>query len=344
MASARRAADSRSRAPCAPERSNSDERLEEKVSSQVRRQMDLARRNLRRKRPSLQELVYIVLNFILIICSKESVKALTFIIRHVLQCLRLCKNRNVENLPHLLNGVGLYPPTVPTAVGSTQTEDKQMANQYTQATSTTATTECQTDFDSNLFTQNSEIMETDIDICKVCYNERIICLTTACAHAFCGKCILRQYELTGVRNCPECRTEVARLIPLPGHSWSEIQQLPFNRIVEYYDTEIQQIDNEILEIDTTESIVENEDELPDLEPTTVRGRRPNNFDVRVFQSDINSYEGELMLDYRYISRYYLIDELDIFRCILCGRIVSHHMIILIEHLDRWHRNTVTLND
>ena len=184
----------------------------------------------------------------------------------------------------------------------------------------------------------------DIDVCKVCFSEPIVCLTTACAHAFCGKCIFRQHELTGVRNCPECRTKITRLIPLPGHSWSEIQQLPFPPIVEYYDSEIPQPDYEILEVETTESIIETEDDLPDLEPTTVRGRRPNNFDIRVFQSDIYSYEGELMLDYRYIYRCYLIDDLNLFRCTLCGHIVSHHMVILMEHLDRWHRNIVTIHD
>ena len=329
----------RSRAPCAPARkdaesSTSDERLEEKVAAQVRYQLDLAKRNLRRGRPSLREIIYIVLNFILIVCSRESVKALKFTVYYVLQCLYMSRHRNVKDLPHLCNDIGLFPPSVSAITVSTQTEAQQNEHRYAQATPTTASSESQTNSNeyNEMHIQTDDSMD-NVDKCPVCMERPIICLAY-CGHAFCGQCIHTQYSLTADHRCPECRESIGTLIPLPGIMRSEIQQLPmqFEECLNIVPDPSNNTDS-----DDHENDMEFE-ELPDIWPRntpTENDLRVN--DLRVFPADIYSYEGEVPIDFRLIRRYFRVLDPMHFRCSLCDAQIRNQVVILTEHLDSAHR-------
>ena len=316
------------------------DRIDEDVHRQVATQLPLAERNVGR-RLALKELVYVTVTFVAALIQCDAI--IQTIMNCVLSFLRKADRIQVQTVLSRCFRDSDEPPAKRSRVqeSEAQTEkDVPVAKRsvktqiYWPKTVSTGTDVCTFHMDS-IAIQTDEVgqcdacIQADSDIemssgnlCDVCMFNSIVCITI-CGHTFCSTCIKTQYDTTGDHRCPECRSIITKLIPLPGHLWSQVEQIPD-----------EPVNRDLIEIPSdldTESL-----------PEMLSIRRPTANQIRVFPADVYSHEGTLPIDVRYIQWYYrVVDDLN-FRCILCNEHVRNQIVILTEHLDENHIDEIQI--
>lgn len=203
-------------------------------------------------------------------------------------------------------------------------------------------------------------------LCPVCKAVEPIC-TTVCGHRFCGACPAIVVRISSQRRCPECRGNMNHLIPLPGHFWSEIDQLPSVNVLEDLDFEPASPQGAGIRDDagnqpaSSPQVQREEDEnvvrptpagmsmwrrAPRAPPVEINANEGEEMQVihrdrqltrRVFPNDLENLYNRIEVGTLQIDSYFSPSIMDrCVKCDFCGDNVMNFEAYLYGHLSRYH--------